>query len=71
MLKARVLVDFPFIYPDLTICINTTSASVVDLNFNLPSWHGWMKLFSATVNWILLAMTFSISLPSMFNRMIG
>ena len=71
MLKVRVLVDFPFAYPDLTICVNTTPASVVDLNFNLPSWHGWMKLFSVTMNWILSAMTFSISLTSMFNRTIG
>ena len=70
MLKAKVLVDFPFAYLDLTIYVNVTSVSVVDLNFNPPSWHGWMKLFSTTVNWILSAMTFSISLPSVFNRTI-
>ena len=53
------------------MCVRATPASVVDLNFSPPSWHGWMKLFFVTVNWILSAMTFSISLPSVFKRTMG
>ena len=46
-------------------------ASVVDLNFNLPSWLGWMKSLEVIWNWILSPITFLISFPSVFSSTIG
>jgi len=51
--------------------VRITPASVVDLNFNLPSWLRWMKSLEAIWNWILSPITFSISLPNVFSRTIG
>ena len=53
------------------IWVRTMPASMVDLNFNLPSWLGWMKSLLATMNWILSAITFSMSLPSVLRRTMG
>ena len=71
MSKARVLVDLPFNYPDWIICVSVIPASDVDLNFRPLSWLGWIKLLEATVNWILSAITFSISLLRVFRRTMG
>ena len=46
-------------------------ASVVDLNFKLPNWLGWMKLLRTTINWSLSATTFSMSLPRVLRRTMG
>ena len=71
MSNARELVDFPLAYPDRTMWVRVIPASVVDLNFNPPSWLGWMKLLLATVNWSLSVTTFSMSLPIVLSRTIG
>jgi len=71
MLNAKVLVGRFFDQPNLMMWVRVTPASVVNLNFNLPSWLGWMKSLAVMWNWILSLMTFLISLPSMFSRTIG
>jgi len=70
MSKAKELVDLPLAHPDCTICISVIPVSMVDLNFRLPSWLGWMKSLDATMNWSLSATTFSISLPRVLRRTI-
>ena len=70
MSNARKLVDFPLAHPNWTMWVRVIPMSVVDLNFNLPSWLGWMKLLLVTVNWSLLAITFSMSLPIVLSRTI-
>ena len=57
--------------PDHIIWVRTTPAFVIDLNFNLPSWLGWIKLFDMTWNWSLSPMTFSINLPTVLSKIIG
>jgi len=71
MLNTRELVDFPLVHPDWTMWVRVIPMSVVDLNFNPPSWLGWMKLLLTTVNWSLSATTFSMSLPIVLSRTIG
>ena len=71
MLKANVLVELFFVQPDQMMCVRTTLASVVDLNFSPSNYLGWMKLFAVTWNWILSPITFSINLPSLFSSTIG
>ena len=70
-LKDRELVDLPLAQPDRMMWVRAILALVVDLNFNPPSWHRWIKLLDATVNWSLSAITFSMSLPRVFRRTIG
>ena len=69
--KVRVLVVLPFVHPEQMIWVSTVPVSFVDLNFNPPSWLGWMKLLDTTMNWNLSAITFSTSLPRVFRRIIG
>ena len=71
MLKARVLVVLPFDHPERTMWVSAMPASLVDLNFNPPSWLGWMKLLDATMNCIRSAITFSTSLPRVLRRTMG
>ena len=71
MLKAKVLVVFPFVHPDHTIWVSAMPASAVDLNFRPPSWLRWMKLLDVTINWSLSAITFSMSLPRVLRSTIG
>jgi len=71
MSNAKVLVGRFFDQPDLMIWVRATPASVVDLNFNPPSWLGWMKSLVVMWNWILFPMTFLISSPSVFSRTMG
>ena len=71
MSNARELVNFPLAHPDRMIWVRTILASIVDLNFNLPSWLRWIKSLLVTVNWSLSAITFSMSLPSVLRRTIG
>ena len=71
MSNARKLVDFSLAHPDQTMWVRVIPVSVVDLNFNLPSWLRWMKLLLATVNWSLSVTTFSMSLPIVLSRTIG
>ena len=51
--------------------VSAILASIVDLNLRSLSWLWWMKLLDIMWNWSLLPMTFSINLPSVFNRTIG
>ena len=53
------------------MCVSVTPTSVVDLNFNPPSWLGWMKLLAAIMNWSLSPITFLTSLPIVLSRTIG
>ena len=71
MSNARVLVVLPLTQPDRTMCVNAIPASTVDLNFRPPSWLGWMKSLDATMNCILSAITFSMSLPRVLRRTMG
>jgi len=71
MLKTKVLIERFLTQPKQMMCIRATPTSVVDLNFNPPSWLRWMKLFAATWNWSLSPMTFLISLPNILRSMIG
>ena len=71
ILKAKELIDLPLAHPDRTICVSAIPASTVDLNFRLPSWLGWMKSLDVTMNWSLLATTFSMSLLRVLRRTIG
>ena len=71
MLNAKVLVERFLTQPKWMICIRATPASVVDLNFNPPSWLGWMKSFAMTCNWSLSPMTILISLPNVLRSTIG
>ena len=57
--------------PKQIMCIRATPASMVDLNFKLPNWLGWIKLLVATWNWSLSLMTFSISLPKVLSNTMG
>ena len=68
--NARELGDFPLAHANQTIWVRVIPVSMVDLNFKLPSWLGWMKLLLATVNWSLSATTFSMSLPIVLSRTI-
>ena len=70
-LKDRELVDLPLAQPDRMMWVRAIPASAVDLNFKPSSWHGWMKLLDATMNWSLSAITFSMSLLRVFRRTIG
>ena len=69
--KARELVALSLAHPDRMMWVRAMPASAVDLNFKPPSWLGWIKLLDATMNWSLLAITFSMSLPRVLRRMIG
>ena len=71
MSKVRVLVVLPFDHPERMIWVSTVPVSLVDLNFKLPSWLGWMKLLDTTMNCIRLAITFSTSLPRVLRRTMG
>jgi len=71
MLKASMLVEVFLDQPEWMMCIRTTLASIVDLNFSLPSWLRWMKLLATTWNWILSPITFSINLPRVLSKTIG
>ena len=71
MSKAKVLVNKFFVQPDQIIYVKTIPTSMVDLNFRLPNWLGWIKSLAITWNWILSPMTFSISLPKVLSKMIG
>ena len=71
MLKARVLVDKFLTQPVRMMCVSTILTSIVNLNFRLPSWLGWMKSFAAVANWSLSLITFLISLPTVLSRIIG
>ena len=53
------------------IWVSAIPASVMDLNFRLPSWLGWIKSLAAVANWSLSPITFLISLPTVLNRTIG
>ena len=71
MSNTRELVDFPLVHPNRTIWVRTMLASMVDLNFNPPSWLRWIKSLLVTMNWSLSATTFSMSLPRVLRRTIG
>ena len=71
MLNTKVLVERFLTQPKQMICIRATPVLVVDLNFNSPSWLGWMKSFTATWNWSFSPMTFLISLPNILRSIIG
>ena len=71
MSNARVLVDLLLTQPDRTICVSAIPASAVDLNFRPPNWLRCMKSLATTVNWILSAITFSMSLPRVLRSTIG
>jgi len=51
--------------------MRATPASVVDLNFRLSNWLGWIKLLLTTWNCNLSPMTFLISFPKVLSNMIG
>ena len=46
-------------------------ASVVDHCLKSPSWQRWIVFLDKAWNWSLLLITFSISLPSIFKRIMG
>jgi len=71
MLKARVLVKRFLTQPVWIRYISTTSISIIEHYFKLPSWYRHMKFFDINWNWSLLLMTFLISLLSIFSRTIG
>ena len=71
MSKMRVLVDRFLTQPVWMIWVSTIPTSVMDLNFKLPSWLGWIKSLAVMVNWSLSLITFSISLPTVLSRTIG
>ena len=48
MSKAKVLVNKFFVQPDHIIYVRTIPTSIVDLNFRLPNWLGWMKSLAMT-----------------------
>jgi len=51
--------------------VRATPTSVVDLNFRLPNWLGWIKSLLTTWNCNLSSMTFSISFPKVLSNTIG
>jgi len=69
--KTRVLVVKFLTQPIWIMCVSATPTSVIDLNFNLPSWLGWIKLLAAMMNCSLSPITFLISLPIVLSRTIG
>ena len=71
MSKVRVLVNKFLTQPVQMMCVSAIPTSIVDLNFRLPSWLGWMKSFAAMENWSLSPITFLISLPTVLSRTIG
>ena len=71
MSKVRVLVNKFLTQPVQLMCVSAIPTSIVDLNFRLPSWLGWMKSFAAMENWSLSPITFLISLPTVLSRTIG
>ena len=71
MSNARVLVAQFFVQPDWMICIRATPVLMVDLNFKLPNWLGWIKSLAMAWNCILSPMTFSISFPRVLSKTIG
>ena len=71
MSKVRVLVDRFLTQPVWMIWVSAISTSVVDLNFKLLSWLGWIKSLAAMVNWSLSPITFLISLPTVLSKTIG
>ena len=71
MSNAKVLVGKCLIQPVRIKCVRVMPALEVDLNFKPPSWLWWMKLFEMAWNWSLSPITFLISLPNVFKRMMG
>ena len=71
MLNVRILVVLPLAQSDLTIWVRAILVSMVDLNFSPPNWLKWMKSLLVAMNWILSAMTFSMSFPRVFKRTMG
>ena len=61
MSNAKVLVERFLTQPERIICVNTTPASVVDLNFKPSNWLGCMKEFNMMWNWSLLSMTMGLN----------
>ena len=71
MSNTRVLVVRFLTHYKWIIWVSTTLASVVDLNFRLLSWLGWIKLLEIVWNWRYSPTIFSKSFPIVLRRMIG
>ena len=71
MSNARVLVVRFLTHYEWIMWVSTTPASVVDLNFKLLSWLGWIKLLEIVWNWRYSPIIFSKSFPIVLRRMIG
>ena len=71
MSNARVLVERFLIYPDQTMWVRATPASVVDLCLRSLSWLGWMKLLEIVWSWRHSPIIFSKSFSIILRRTMG